>query len=66
MKIHINGKETEIKDNITVTELLEELRFDPLKVVVEKNLVIIKKEDFNDNVLNEGDKIEILRFVGGG
>ncbi len=66
MKIIINGKEYEFKNGTTISDCIKNFKFDPEKVVVEKNLEIINKDDYEKTHLNDNDKIEILRFVGGG
>ena len=65
MRLIING------DNIdsnagTVRELLEELKIEPGRVAIEVNLSIIKKADYESCRLKDGDKIEVVNFVGGG
>lgn len=62
----INGKEMNLKDGITIEELLKKLDLDMDKVVAEVNLEIISKEKYYEFVLNEEDKVEIISFVGGG
>ncbi len=66
MKLKINGTETEIKDSLTVSGLLETLQIEPGRVAVEVNMLIIKKCDFKDQALKDGDSVEIVNFVGGG
>lgn len=66
MKIIINGKEQEVEEGLSVLNLIKKFNFDPEKIVVEINLEIIKKEDFDKIILKPNDKVEILRFVGGG
>ena len=66
MKLVINGQETETNDNLTVTGLLESLEIDPGRVAVEVNLKIIKRDNFGEHQLNQGDAVEIVNFVGGG
>ncbi|GBE03373.1 sulfur carrier protein ThiS [bacterium BMS3Abin09] len=66
MKLVINGTDTEIEDNLTITGLLESFEIDPNRVAVEVNLKIIKRSDFGEHQLNEGDTVEIVNFVGGG
>ena len=50
----------------TVEELLCELRFDPTRVAVEKNGGIVRRTEFSDTAISDGDRIEIVHFVGGG
>ncbi|HDH34892.1 MAG TPA: sulfur carrier protein ThiS, partial [Nitrospirae bacterium] len=62
MKLVINGTDTEIEDNLTITGLLESFEIDPNRVAVEVNLKIIKRSDFGEHQLNEGDTVEIVNF----
>ena len=66
MKLKINGIESEVDESITIFSLLENLNIEPARVAVEVNLKIIKRCNFNDHTLKEGDVIEIVNFVGGG
>ena len=66
MKLKINGNDTEITDGLTVTGMLGSLGIDPNRVAVEVNLKIIKRSDFAEHQLNDGDTVEIVNFVGGG
>ena len=66
MKLVINGTEKEITDSLNITGLLESLEIDPGRVAVEVNLKIIKRCDFGEQKLNDGDAVEIVNFVGGG
>lgn len=65
MKIVLNGKETETEAG-TVEGLLEELDIGSGKVAVEVNLKVIRKCDYPAFAITEGDRIEIVNFVGGG
>ncbi len=50
----------------TVMQYIEEAGYNAQRVVVEKNLVILKKDELSTTVLEDGDTVEILNFVGGG
>ena len=63
-KMIVNGNQTEYKD-ITVNELLEIYDLSDTPLAVECDGVILSKEDY-DTVLKEGQKVEIITFVGGG
>ena len=65
MKIALNGEEYQTEAS-TVEGLLEELRISAGRVAVELNLEIIKKIDYQVRGLKEGDRVEIVNFVGGG
>lgn len=65
MKLRVNGNIIETGAN-TVLELLEELNIKPERVAVEVNMKVLKKTEYRDFTLSEGDSIEIVNFVGGG
>jgi thiamine biosynthesis protein ThiS len=66
VKVRINGEEKEIVDGLSVARLLEELQIRPGRVVVELNRDIISRDTHGSTMLNEGDALEIVHFVGGG
>ncbi len=66
MHIKVNGESRELTEGITVTKLLEQLQIAPERVVVEVNLTILKRAQHAPTVLQEGDQVEIVHFVGGG
>ena len=53
-------------DGLSVSGLLEELKIRPGRVVVERNRDIIAREAHGSTMLQEGDALEIVHFVGGG
>lgn len=65
-KVKINGKEKTIRSLKCMKELLDDLGLDPLRVAVELNGQVLKREQFESTELSDGDVIEIVRFVGGG
>ncbi len=66
MKLTLNGKELDIADGLTVSELLVEQQVKtPEMVSVELNGQILKRSKF-DTVLKDGDKVEFLFFAAGG
>ena len=66
MVITLNGDRYELEQPISVNALLAKLDIDPRRVAVEHNLDIIKRQRFPDVIVNEGDRVEIVNFVGGG
>ena len=66
MEIRLNGKTREVADGITVSQLLDELTLQALRVAVQVNTDIIKQERYGDVVLQPGDTVEILTFMSGG
>lgn len=65
MRLKVNGEERQTKSE-TVLQLLKELDIIPERVAVEVNLKIIKRADFENYKLHDGDTVEIVYFVGGG
>lgn len=51
---------------ISVAGLLDQLSLEPKKIAVERNLEIVPKSLYGETALSEGDRIEIVQFVGGG
>lgn len=66
MRIVVNGEERSVPDGTTVAALLGELGLEPGAVVVEHNREIVARDDVEGVRLEEGDRLEIVRFVGGG
>ncbi len=66
MEIRLNGKLRDVADDITVRRLLDELGLHPLRVAVQRNLDIIKRDRYQEVVLQPGDSVEILTFMAGG
>ncbi len=66
MIIVVNGKKTEINDEMTVLALLDLKQIASETVVVELNKEIVPSDTFDNTMLNDGDHLEVLRFVGGG
>lgn len=66
MEITLNGDPFELEQPMSVTALLARLDIDPRRVAVEHNLEIIRRQRFEDVVVNDGDRVEIVNFVGGG
>ena len=66
IKITLNGEEFNLDKEKTVFDLLNELNLDLKKIAVEQNYQIISVDSFSDLKINEGDKIEIVHFIGGG
>jgi sulfur carrier protein len=65
MRLVVNGEGLETGAE-TVMGLMDELRIEPGRVAVEVNLKVVRKNDYRDFRLKEGDKVEIVNFVGGG
>jgi len=66
MEIRLNGKAREVADGITVGRLLDELKLQALRVAVQVNMDIVKREQYGEVVLQSGDTVEVLTFMSGG
>ena len=66
MEIVVNGERRDVKEETTVLELLNELKVKEKTMAVAVNMEIVKKEMWSKYKIQEGDKLELLHFVGGG
>ncbi|CAA7611687.1 Thiazole synthase (fragment) [Magnetospirillum sp. LM-5] len=66
MKVMINGEEKTFAESMSVEALLTGLGIDPRKVAVERNLEIVPKSTYADVAVGDGDRLEIVHFIGGG
>ena len=66
MQIILNGEPFELEQPLSVTDLLHKLDIDERRVAIEYNLCIIKRYAFPQTMVTEGDRLEIVNFVGGG
>ncbi len=66
MKITLNGESSIVKDGSTIADLLRSLDLAPVRVAVEVNEDLVPRTTFADATLRDGDRIEVVTFVGGG
>jgi sulfur carrier protein len=67
MKLIINGDEIEVpKHVLTVQDLLLFYGLEKKMAVVELNQTIVEKAGHGEEILSDGDRVEIVHFVGGG
>ncbi len=66
MNIVVNGEIKEVKEEITIQELIEFLSIKVGVMAVAVNMNIVKKDDWDSFKLSQDDKVELLQFVGGG
>jgi thiamine biosynthesis protein ThiS len=66
LKISLNGEPFEVAGPLTVDRLLVQLEIDQRRVAVEHNLVVLKRTTYDSTMINEGDEVEVVNFVGGG
>lgn len=66
MELTINGEVKSFESKKTLAEILKELSLEGKVMAAAVNMTIVKQNDWENHVLNDGDKVELLDFVGGG
>ena len=66
MHVVVNGDRREVADGATIASLLAELELEPRTVAVELNQDIAPREQYGEQRLADGDRLEIVTLVGGG
>lgn len=66
MRVELNGEAKELSEGTTLLSLIEQLSLAPERVAVELNRDVVRRADWAATCLNDGDRVEIVHFVGGG
>lgn len=66
MRLFINGEEKTLADSLTLVQLIEQLGMKGDRVAVELNRDIVARAQWPETLLTDGDRLEIVHFVGGG
>ena len=66
MQVTLNGEARQLDEGVSVRGLLASLGLDPAKIAVERNLRIVPRSTYDQVVLADGDRLEIVHFIGGG
>ena len=66
MQIQVNGQSREVAENSTLTTLISDLALPSQRIAVELNRSVVRRSEWPTTELNEGDRIEVVHFVGGG
>ena len=66
MQLMINGQTHPITPGLTINHLIEAYSLDIRKVAIEHNTVIVPRSHYAETVLCDGDRLEIVQFIGGG
>jgi sulfur carrier protein len=66
MRLVLNGEDRDFEGVASVAALVNSLGLDPRKVAVERNLEIVPRSTYAQAALADGDRIEIVHFIGGG
>jgi thiamine biosynthesis protein ThiS len=66
MKVTVNGNTRELAEGTTIAQLIEQLKLKTDRIATERNLGVVPKAQYDQTRLADGDKLEIVTFVGGG
>lgn len=66
MQIKLNGETKDIGEGATLQVLVEELALAPERLAIELNREVVRRTDWPRVTLSEGDRVEIVHFIGGG
>jgi len=66
MEIFLNGHSQQVEDGLNISRLIKELHLENKMLAVEINLEIVPRSQFDSLMLSAGDKVEIVRAIGGG
>jgi sulfur carrier protein len=66
MNLVVNGEEKKFKENSTLQAIITELQIEQKVMAAAVNMEIVKKDEWNNFIVKENDKLELLQFVGGG
>ena len=66
LTIIVNGKKTNIDEGSVLSDLVKALDLNPERLAIELNRRIVRRADWHSTTISDGDKVEIVHFVGGG
>jgi len=66
LSIRVNGEHRRVPGGTSLTEMINQLGLDPLRVAVERNLQVVPRSKMAEVDVEDGDDYEIVHFVGGG
>jgi thiamine biosynthesis protein ThiS len=64
--VNLNGQTREVMDQSTLDDLIAELSLAPARIAIELNQEVVRRDQWVRTILSDGDRIEIVHFVGGG
>jgi sulfur carrier protein len=66
LRIQVNGELLEVDDESSLSKLVSVLNLKPEQVAIELNKQVVRRAEWENTLLREGDQVEIVHFVGGG
>jgi len=66
MHVTVNGQEKSLDEGATVSDMLTTLKLDLTGMIIERNLEVVPRSEYEKTKLSDGDNIELIRLVAGG
>jgi len=66
MRVTVNGETVELPEGLNASELVERIGLADQRIALEVNREIVPRSEYGSTRLNEGDRVEIVRAIGGG
>jgi len=66
LHVQVNGETQELPDGSSLADLVEQLSLPAARVAIELNRSVARRQEWAATILQEGDRVEIVHFVGGG
>ena len=64
--LQLNGESREVPDQSMLGDLVRELSLEPARIAIELNQQVVRRDKWSQTTLKDGDRVEIVHFVGGG
>ena len=64
--VYVNGEPREVSNSASLSQLVDVLNLPPQRIAIELNEVVVRRGEWATTELEDGDKVEIVHFVGGG
>lgn len=66
MRVYLNGESKDVRESLTLADLVTELDLPAVRIAVELNRTVVRRSEWEKTTLSENDRIEVVHFVGGG
>jgi len=66
MQIQVNGEQHAIEANVSIAQLLKQMKLDPRTLAVERNFELVPRAEHAQTLLEDNDRLEVVTLVGGG
>jgi thiamine biosynthesis protein ThiS len=66
LRVQVNGEIRELPEELTLSELVNQLALAPERLAIELNREVVRRARWAETVMRDGDQVEIVHFVGGG